>query len=91
MMTLALLAASTFSMTDVAKHSSKTDCWVAIEGSVYDISTYVAKHPAPVGVLVDACGKDATEGWKTKGNKAKPHSRKAEVLLKSFLKGKLSE
>lgn len=91
MITVALLAASTFSMADVAKHSSKADCWVAIEGNVYDISSYIDRHPAPERVLLDACGKDATEGWKTKGEKGKPHSRKAEVLLGSFLKGTLTK
>jgi cytochrome b involved in lipid metabolism len=88
-MTLAFLAAAVFSMEDVAKHASKTDCWIVIEGKVYDVTTYIDDHPTPPQILVDVCGKDATEGWATKGQKGKPHSRKAEVLLKTLLKGDL--
>jgi len=79
-----------FTTDDVAKHASKADCWMVIEGKVYDVTAYLSDHPAPPAMLTDYCGKDATQGWQTKGNKKKGHSRKASVLLKSYLKGDLS-
>lgn len=82
---------STFTAKDVALHSSKADCWVIIDNKIYDVTTYIDKHPAPTRTIADLCGQDASVGWNTKGTKGKPHSRKAAVLLKSYLKGDLAK
>ena len=29
----------------VALHNSEADCWTIIDGSVYDISSYIPRHP----------------------------------------------
>jgi cytochrome b involved in lipid metabolism len=50
---------ATYTAAEVALHSSKTDCWIIIEDSVYDITNFFEDHPggeAPVRF----CGKDAT-------------------------------
>lgn len=82
-------SAPTYSLEEVARHASPTDCWIVIEGNVYDITSYISQHPTSPQVLTRECGKDATMGWKTKGKANRPHSKKAEVLLKKFLKGSL--
>lgn len=51
-----------YTMAEVAQHDSQEDCWLVIEGKVYDVSSYVDKHPAPPSVLVPWCGREATEG-----------------------------
>jgi cytochrome b involved in lipid metabolism len=83
-------AAASFTPEDVAKHATKADCWMIIEGKVYDVTGYIDDHPTPPHVMTDRCGKDATEGWRTKGKAGKPHSKKAAALLKSLLKGELA-
>lgn len=83
-------AEPTFSMKEVGKHGTATDCWIVISGSVYDITAYIDKHPSSKTILAKYCGKDGTEGWKTK-DMGKSHSRAAERLLKRFLKGSLSD
>lgn len=80
-----------FTMADVTQHNTPKDCWMVITGKVYDVSSYIFQHPAPQQPLQDSCGKDATEGWQTKGKKNKPHSIRAEKLLKSFYIGDLSQ
>lgn len=47
-------------MTVVAQHSSRTDCWSAINGSVYDLTSWIPKHPGGEGAIVQLCGKDGS-------------------------------
>lgn len=72
-----------FEMVEVAKHSISTDCWIVIKNKVYDISSYIPKHPAPETVLTKYCGKVADLGWDTKDKKS-THSRAAKRLLDRY-------
>lgn len=51
---------TSYSFKDVSAHKSKNDCWTIINGSVYDITSYVKGHPGGDNIL-SACGIDATE------------------------------
>ncbi len=82
-------AEKSFTLMEVEKHATPKDCWMVIEEKVYDVSSYISKHPAPEAVLVKYCGKKADEGWTTK-DQQKPHSRAAARLLKRFLVGSFS-
>lgn len=35
----------TYTMREVAKHSSARDCWLVIDGDVYDCTEFAARHP----------------------------------------------
>lgn len=83
-------AATTFTLEQVAAHASEGDCWVVIEGRVYDISDYVPKHPTPPSVLLPWCGKEATEGMRTKGY-GRDHSPVAWDMLSAYRIGSLEE
>ena len=50
-----------FSAAEVARHSTKDDCWVIIRGKVYDISPWLASHPGGPSILLKHAGCDATE------------------------------
>ena len=80
----------TYTLEEVAKHNTQQDCWMAIEGKVYDLSTYVPKHPTPPSVLVPWCGKEATEGMRTKGY-GRDHSQFAWDAMAEYLIGEFSE
>ena len=45
--------------SEVAEHSTKSDCWTIINGNVYDITAYIPRHPGSDNIL-SACGKDGT-------------------------------
>ena len=49
----------TYSLSDVANHSTSSDCWMVISGKVYDVTSYVSNHPGGDKILA-GCGKDAT-------------------------------
>lgn len=50
-----------FSLEEVGKHNTREDCWIVVDGSVYDVTTYVDDHPGGDSILNNA-GKDSSEG-----------------------------
>ena len=82
--------ADRISADELAAHSTEKDCWIAVEGKVYDITAYVPSHPAPPAVLLDWCGKEATKGMRTKGY-GRDHSPTAWKMLDDYLVGELVE
>lgn len=77
-----------FSLEVVARHSSEADCWMAINGKVYDLSTYIPEHPSRQAIILAWCGKEATEAYRTK-MKGRPHSSTADQLLETYEVGLL--
>jgi len=53
--------ATTYSMDEVAKHNTKTDCWVVVGGQVLDCTGFLSEHPGGELAIVTFAGKDATE------------------------------
>lgn len=80
--------ATGYSLSEVMKHATLQDCWMIIEGAVYDVSDYVPRHPAPPGVLAPWCGREATEGMRTKGDDS-DHSVRAWRMLERYRIGRL--
>jgi cytochrome b involved in lipid metabolism len=81
---------TTFSIGEVAAHDTLDDCWMAIEGQVYDFTDYIADHPTPPSVLAPWCGTEATEGMRTKGI-GRVHSPAAWVMLDAYRVGRLTD
>lgn len=77
----------TFSLKDVAEHSTKEAPWTIIHGKVYDLTKFVPQHPGGETILFrEAVGKDATEAFEQKG-----HSDRAKKWLKDFEIGTLGD
>lgn len=79
-----------YGLAEVASHNRLDDCWMAIEGVVYDLTDYVDRHPAPDEVLAAWCGREASEGMKTK-DRGRDHSARAWRLLERYRIGTLTE
>ncbi len=79
----------------VAKHDSKDDCWTIIEGSVYDLTSYISNHPGGSPIL-KACGTDGTKLFQQRMNGGEkvgsgtPHSSSAQRQLKELRIGELT-
>eukprot|EP01083_Nonionella_stella_P012197 34604_1 len=50
-----------FSMGDVSKHKTDTDCWVVVNGRVLDVTDFLKDHPGGKKAIMLFAGKDATE------------------------------
>jgi cytochrome b involved in lipid metabolism len=72
-----------FALAEVARHATEADCWMAINGVVYDLTAYLPEHPSRPSIVLPWCGKEATEAYKTK-TKGRPHSPEADQLLPSY-------
>jgi cytochrome b involved in lipid metabolism/uncharacterized membrane protein len=71
------------STSEIKKHNSKTDCWSIVNGKVYNLTSYVQKHPGGNAVIANICGKDGTSSFTNQHNtQSKPNS-----VLSGFLLG----
>jgi cytochrome b involved in lipid metabolism len=77
-----------YTLAQVAGHATRADCWMAIEGKVYDVSPYIPQHPSAPSVMTPWCGKEATEGMRTKGY-GRDHSPAGWAVLEQFTIGEL--
>ncbi|KAF5449497.1 hypothetical protein F2P56_029937 [Juglans regia] len=73
-----------YTMQEASQHNSKEDCWVVIDGKVYDVSSYLDEHPGGDDVVLAATGKDATDDFEDAG-----HSESAKELMETFCIGEL--
>merc|ERR1712086_107653 len=48
-------------MAEVAKHTTKGDCWVVVAGQVLNVTTFLSQHPGGELAILTFAGKDATE------------------------------
>lgn len=49
------------SMDEIQKHTSEDDCWLIVEGKVYDLTEFLPDHPGGKKAPLIYAGKDATE------------------------------
>ncbi len=58
-----------FTMADVVTHNGTTTCYTLINDGVYDLTTWVERHPGGAKRILDICGKDGTAKFEKKHGK----------------------
>jgi len=86
--TPAVTVSTGVTIEEIAKHTSASSCWMAINGNVYDVTKYITNHPGGDTILL-GCGKDATDLFTGIAAMGKRHSSKAQSALSQFLVGSL--
>ncbi|WJX80429.1 hypothetical protein P8452_63431 [Trifolium repens] len=73
--------AKTYTFEEIAKHNNKKDCWIIVNGKVYDVTPFLDDHPGGDESLISSTGKDATVDFEDVG-----HSDSAiEMMPKYFI------
>lgn len=49
-----------YTLATVASHNTPSDCWTAVNGSVYDVTAWISKHPGGKQAIIGTCGKDSS-------------------------------
>jgi len=53
-----------FTLAEVAKHKSPTDCWVVVNGIAIDATSFLADHPGGEQIIISKAGTDASKMFK---------------------------
>lgn len=72
-----------YTATEVSTHATKDDCWLILDGGVYDVTSFIPRHPGGDKIL-RWCGKDATQMF------AK-HPDSAKAMKEQFKIGELTQ
>lgn len=71
-----------YTMADVKKANSRTKCWSAIDGNVYDLTAWISSHPGGASAITFLCGIDGSNAYKAQhGNQARPAMNLSKYLL----------
>lgn len=75
---------SYFTPCEVARHRTLGSCWIVVNGSVYDCTKYLSRHPGGIPSILSrgGGGADASEDIQY-------HSKQAQKLLEKFRIGAL--
>lgn len=73
--------AKSFTAAEVAEHSNGTSCWLILSAKVYDVTSFIPKHPGGEAIL-RGCGKDATQMFSR-------HPESAKAMKEQFYIGDL--
>ncbi|CAL9040487.1 unnamed protein product [Musa banksii] len=75
-----------YTLAEVSAHNSANDCWLVIDGKVYDVTKFLDDHPGGDEVLVSSTGKDATDDFEDVG-----HSTAARAMLDEYYVGEIDD
>jgi len=71
---------TTYSSSEVASHNKSTDCWQIIDSKVYNMTSYINKHPGGPSII-NGCGKDATNMFNSVGAHSNTQSLLADYYI----------
>jgi cytochrome b involved in lipid metabolism len=71
-----------FTMADMASHNNEKSCYTTIRGNVYDLTSFINKHPGGSANILKICGKDGTSAFENKhGGRPKPEQELAGLQI----------
>lgn len=73
----------TYTSAEVAQHSTASDCWMILDNGVYDVTSFIPRHPGGDKIL-RGCGRDATQMFSQ-------HPESAKAMKEQFKIGVLAQ
>ena len=87
----ALLPGKIRTWEEISQHATAEDCWLVIEGVVYDVSDFISEHAGGAEQITKWCGQDASFGFATKNDTGGSHSIQSKLKLDVYFVGFLQE
>ncbi len=73
---------ASYTISDVAMHKTQSDCWTIVNGDVYDVTSWIAKHPGGAKAIISMCGVDASQSFSNQhGGQKRPASELASFKI----------
>lgn len=69
---------------EIQRHVTPESLWIVLEGEVYDVTAWAARHPGGLSTLLEHAGQDATQAFARAG-----HSAATEVFKLNFRVGRV--
>lgn len=79
-----------YTLADVAEHNTVDDCWVIVNDTVHDVSSFAQSGKHPGGDLSGVCGSDATEMFFNRPN-GTAHPETAQDFLATMKVGTITK
>lgn len=83
----ATVPATVFTAAEVAQHNTRASCWSSINGDVYDLTSWIPKHPGGEQAILRLCGTDGS----AKFNGQHGGQAKQVAVLAGFKIGSLAQ
>ena len=71
-----------FSLCEVRRHRSRSDCWLVAHGRIYDVTLFMDSHPGGIASIMKHAGSDSTVDYEF-------HSSKARKLWAKYYIGRI--
>jgi len=76
-----------YTLAEVAQHSTASSCYTTINDGVYDLTSFIKKHPGGAANIMKICGKDGTSLFENQHEgDAKPEATLASFYLGDLIK-----
>ena len=73
---------SSYTIDEIAMHDSEVSCWSAINGNVYDLTSWIDQHPGGSSAIKRLCGIDGSEAFNNQhGGSASQESQLASFKI----------
>lgn len=71
-----------YTMAEISLHASERDCWTTVNGNVYDVTAWIAKHPGGASAILSLCGTDGSGSFNGQhGGQRRPESELASFII----------
>jgi len=69
-------------LSAVKTHNSPSDCWTVVNRKVYNLTTWISRHPGGSSRIIAMCGKDASQAFNAQhSGQGSPNSYLAEFQI----------
>ncbi|MEK7227984.1 MAG: cytochrome b5 domain-containing protein [Patescibacteria group bacterium] len=76
------ITTTSYTMTDVKLHNVQSNCWTTVNGSVYDVTSWISQHPGGSAAIASMCGVDASSAFNGQhGGQSRPVSELASFKI----------